>query len=124
MDTRATYQRLDKSICASRRLSSFADRDCEEIEHDFSTDHAFSVTRGKTFFNCILLVFPVPCSPVLAGSPWSPSPYSFMRTEGSSLGFDRKRPSTAEGAFARSSGRTGSLPHPEIKEEDPGLGWG
>ena len=68
----ATFQRLDRPAWASRGLSSFADRDREEIEHDFSTDHAFSVTRGKTSFNCVLLVFPgqsrdpCPCPFILA----------------------------------------------------------
>ena len=78
-----TFQRLDRPAWASRGLPSFADRDREEIEHDFSTDHAFPVTRGKTSFNCVLLVFlgqpgagrvlpePLPLS-VHTGCSWQP----------------------------------------------------
>lgn len=53
-----TFWRLDLFALASRSLFPFADRDCEEAEHDFSTDHAFPVTRGKTFFRFVFCALP------------------------------------------------------------------
>lgn len=70
-----TFRGLDLYAWASRGLSSFADGDREEVEHDFSTDHAFSVSRGKTFSLTVSCVS-FQCSPMPAGSHQSPCPLS------------------------------------------------